>query len=345
MYICKNNKITYKPFFGYLNRISRKMRKYIALAVLALSALSCKKNAKVQEQAEEMELNVVVDRYDKAFFEAKPSDLPILKEKYPFFFPPQVDERFLAEKMVHPQWRALYDEVEKRYDNFDVEKKNIETLFKYIKYYFPKTKIPKVYTVIQDMDPDYKVIYAPDKNVLIISLELYLGKSHRFYEYPEFLKKRFEAVQMMPDVVDAFALYKVKPPIDRDFLSQMIYEGKKLYLKDVLLPTTPDEDKIAYTTEELKWCEENDETIWRFMIEQKMLYDTNPMLVQKLIAPGPFSKFGLESDNQTPARIGAWIGWQIVRAYMEQNEVSLEKMLVVDAKELFKKSKYKPVKN
>nr|WP_225556180.1 hypothetical protein [Flavobacterium columnare] len=195
------------------------------------------------------------------------------------------------------------------------------------------------------MDPDYKVIYAPDKNMLIISLELYLGKSHRFYEYPEFLKRRFEPLQMMPDIVDAFALYKVKPPTDRDFLSQMIYEGKKLYLKDVLLPTTLDEDKIAYTKEELKWCEENDENIWRFMVEQKMLYDTNPMLVQKLITPGPFSKFGLESDNQTPARIGAWIGWQIVRAYMDQNDTPLQKMLVLDAKELFKKSKYKPVKS
>lgn len=322
-----------------------KMKKYIALTFIVLSLFSCKKNEKLQDQAEEMNVNVVVDRYDKAFFESKPSDLPNLKQKYPFFFPPQVDERFLAEKMVNPQWRALYKEVEKRYDNFDLEKKNIETLFKYIKYYFPKTKIPKVYTVIQDMDPDYKVIYAPDKNMLIISLELYLGKSHRFYEYPEFLKRRFDPLQMMPDIVDAFALYKVKPPTDRDFLSQMIYEGKKLYLKDVLLPTTLDEDKIAYTKEELKWCEENDENIWRFMVEQKMLYDTNPMLVQKLITPGPFSKFGLESDNQTPARIGAWIGWQIVRAYMDQNDTPLQKMLVLDAKELFKKSKYKPVKS
>nr|WP_225556181.1 hypothetical protein [Flavobacterium columnare] len=119
------------------------MKKYIALTFIVLSLFSCKKNEKVQDQAEEMNVNVVVDRYDKAFFESKPSDLPNLKQKYPFFFPPQVDERFLAEKMVNPQWRALYKEVEKRYDNFDLEKKNIETLFKYIKYYFPKPKYLK----------------------------------------------------------------------------------------------------------------------------------------------------------------------------------------------------------
>ena len=30
----------------------------------------------------------------------------------------------------------------------------------------------------------------------------------------------------------------------------------------------------------------------------------------------PFSKFYLEIDNQSPGRIGRWIGWQIVRSYM-----------------------------
>ncbi len=65
-------------------------------------------------------------------------------------------------------------EVEKKYSNFDTETSQIEELFKHIKYYFPKTKIPKVYTIISEMDYQNKVIYAND--MLVISLELYLGK-------------------------------------------------------------------------------------------------------------------------------------------------------------------------
>jgi uncharacterized protein YjaZ len=63
-----------------------------------------------------------------------------------------------------------------------------------------------------------------------------------------------------------------------------------------------------------------------------------------LIAPGPFSKFGLDSDNQTPPRVATWIGWQIVRSFMENNDIPAQQMMLMDAKEIFQKSKYKPVK-
>lgn len=321
------------------------MKKFILLVLLAIAVVSCDKNKKVIAEAEEIPVTVEVDRYEKAFFESKPSDLPLLKEKYPFFFPPSVSDTALVEKMTNPLWRQLYQEVEKRYGNFETEKAGIEDLFRYIKYYYPKTKIPKVVTVIQDMDAEYKTIYSEDKNMLIISLELYLGKNHKFYEFPQYMKNTFEPNQMLPDIVDSFGFVKVKPPTDREFLSQMLYEGKKLYLKDVLLPETSEEDKICYTTEQLQWCAENDVDVWRYFVEEKLLYSTDTKLIQRFIAPAPFSKFGRDNDNTTPPRIANWIGWQIVRSFMENNsDVPVQKMLVMDAKEIFQKSKYKPVK-
>lgn len=320
------------------------MKKIITLFFIGMVIFSCKKHENVIEEAEEIPLNVTINRYDKAFFEAKPQDLPKLQAQYPDFFPPGIDMQYLAEKMTHPQWRELYNEVEKRYDNFDVEKEDIEKLFKYIKYYYPKTKTPIVYTVIQEMDPDYKVIYNGDKNALIISLELYLGKDHKFYEFPRYQKETFEPTQMLPDIVDAFSFYKIKPPTDRDFLSQIIYAGKKMYMKDLLLPETSNEDKICYSSDQLKWCEENDVEVWKYFIEENKLYDTNPKLIANFIAPGPFSKFGMDSDKDTPPRIGVWLGWQIVKAFMENNKVTMQQMMIMDAKEIFQKSKYKPVK-
>lgn len=320
------------------------MKKFLFLLGFVGTLFSCNHNNKVVKEAEEIPVTVEVDRYDKAFYESKPADLPKLKAQYPYFFPPTVTDEALVEKMTNPLWRELYKEVEKRYDNFDLEKEGIENLFKYIKYYYPKTVTPKVVTVIQDMDADYKTIYAPDKNMLIISLELYMGKSHKFYEYPEYMKKTFEPNQILPDIVESFAFYKVKPPTDREFLSQVIYAGKKLYLKDVLLPKVSDEDKICYTSDELKWCEENDVDIWRFFVEEKLLYSTDSKLVQRFIAPSPFSKFGRDNDKDTPPRIGAWIGWQIVRAFMENNNVSVPELMVMDAKDIFQRSKYKPTK-
>lgn len=125
----------------------------------------------------------------------------------------------------------------------------------------------------------------------------------------------------------------------------MIYFGKQLYLKDVLIPDVADNDKIGYTKEHLKWMQDNEAEVWRFFVEDKLFYDTDPKLLNRFINPAPFSKFYLGFDNETPGRAGQWVGWQIVRAYMENNkDVTLQQLMAMDAKTIFDNSKYKPAK-
>jgi len=319
------------------------MKKPFILFLLTIALFSCEKQSKVEKAVEEIPLEIKVERFDKAFFETTPENLPELKNKYPLFFPQGNDDRVWIEKMQNPQWRELYQEVEKKFPDFAPEKEKIETLFKHIKYYFPETKTPKVITVISEMDYQNKVIYAD--SLVIVSLELYLGKTHRFYQFPEYLKQNFEPSQIMPDIVSAFSIRKIPPPTENTLLSQMIYAGKELYLKDMLLPDDTDADKMGYTPQQITWSQENESYIWRFFIENKLLYDTDQKLVTRFINPAPFSKFYLEIDNETPGRTGAWLGWQIVRSFMNNNEISVGQMLKMDSREIFEKSKYKPRKN
>ena len=318
------------------------MRNRIILFIVTLLFISCDKKSKIESAVEEIPLEIKVNRFDKAFFETPVSELPKLKLQYPFFFPPGNDDAIWIEKMQNPQWRELYNEVEKKYTDFDSETTKIETLFKHIKYYFPETKTPKVFTIISQMDYQNKVIYTND--MLIISLELYLGKGHKFYEYPEYLKQNFEQNQILPDIVSSFATTKIVPPTETSLLSQMIYAGKELYLKDLLLPEYSDADKMGYKPEQITWCQENEGYMWRYFIDKKLLYDTDQKLIPRFINPAPFSKFYLEIDNDSPGRVGSWIGWQIIRSYMNNNEVTLQQMLKTDTKEIFEKSKYKPKK-
>jgi uncharacterized protein YjaZ len=81
-------------------------------------------------------------------------------------------------------------------------------------------------------------------------------------------------------------------------------------------------------------------------IENKYLYSSNSKLPNQFINKAPFSKFYLEIDNESPGRIGQWIGWQIVRSYMENNpKTTIQQLLKMDAKAIFEASKYKPKKN
>jgi len=319
------------------------MKKIITLFALILVLCSCDKKSKVEQAVEEIPIQIKVERFDKAFFETKPEDLGRLKAQYPMFFPSGNDDKVWLDKMQNPQWRELYTEVEKKFGNFDKETTGIEELFKHIKYYFPETKTPKVITVISEMDYQNKAIYAD--SLVIVSLELYLGAAHRFYQFPEYLKQNFEPNQILPDIVNSFGVRKIAPPTDHTLLSQMVYAGKELYLKDVLLPEYSDAEKMGYKPEQIKWCQENEAEMWRFFIENNLLYDTDQKLMPRFINPAPFSKFYLEIDNDSPGRTGAWLGWQMVRSYMQNNEVTLQQMLKTDSKTLFEKSKYKPKKN
>ncbi len=319
------------------------MKKYFAVIILVFLLISCDKKSKVEKKVEEIPVALKVDRFDQAFFEATPKEIADLKADYPFFFPEGVDDKVWIDKMQNQDWKDLYAAVQKKYPNFSKQTADIEDLFKHLKYYFPETILPKVYTLIGEMDYTSKAIYANDK--LIIALELYLGKDVKFYTFPEYLRQNFEERQMMPDIVTSYALRKIPPPSDKTLLGEMIYYGKEMYLKDLVLPNHTDAEKIGYLPEQITWCQENESYMWRFFIEENLLFSSDSKLPNRFINLAPFSKFYLEIDNETPGRVGQWVGWQIVRSFMENNEVSLQDMLKMDAKELFEKSKYKPKKN
>lgn len=319
------------------------MKKLIILIALTFAFVSCDKKTKIEKKVAEIPLEIKVERFDKLFFETKPENLGQLKKQYPFFFPPGNDDTVWLEKMQNPLWRELYTEVQKKYSDFGPVTKELNSLFKHIKYYFPENKTPKVITVISEMDYNNKVIYTD--SLVIISLELYLGKDHKFYQFPNYLKQNFEPKQILPDVVSSFSIQKIAPITNKNLLSQMVYFGKQLYLKDILLPEYSDADKIGYTLEQNKWCVENEGYMWRYFLENQMLYSDDQKLNNRFINPAPFSKFYLEIDNESPGRVGTWIGWQMVRSFMKNNDIPLEKMLQMNAKELFEKSKYKPKKD
>ncbi|MFV8363267.1 gliding motility lipoprotein GldB [Flavobacterium sp. ZT3P35] len=318
------------------------MKKYLFLVVIFLFVLSCDKKSKVENEVTAIPLDLNVTRFDKIFFETQPEDLVKVKKEFPYFFPDGIEDSVWLSKMQDPLWRELYVEVQKKYGNFDSVKKEVETLFKHIKYYFPKTKTPKVITIISEMDYKSKAIYAD--SLVVISLELYLGKNHKFYQFPNYLKQNFEQRQIAPDIVSSFAGLKIPTVVEKDLLSQMIYHGKQLYLKDLLLPDYTDAEKMGYSPKQIAWCQENESYMWRYFIEKEMLYSNDQKLIARFINPAPFSKFYLEIDNESPGQVGAWIGWQMVRSFVQNNDMPLENLMKTNAKEIFIKSKYKPKK-
>lgn len=319
------------------------MKKLIFLLISFFCFIQCKKNDAIEIVDIKKSVDLNIERFDKLYAAATSKTLPELKNQYPFLFPTQFPDSIWYAKLNDPIFKELNVEVSKQFsDNSKIED-DLEMLVSRIKHYFPEEKTPRVITLVNEVLIDKKAFYTND--LILISLDTYLGKNHKFYEpFAEYQKANLEPHQILPDLVTNFAFRKIMPSQDKTLISEMIYYGKLHYLKDLLLPETPNYQKIGYTAIQEKFCIENEFQMWSYLVDEKLLYDNNIKNYQRFIEDGPFTKFYLEIDRESPGRIGQWLGWQIVKSYMENNDVSLDQLLKTEPTVIFNKSKYKPKK-
>ena len=313
----------------------------LALTLVFLTSCGSKDSHEAEIQA--IAVDFSIERFDQLFYDTPVSELGTLKRTYPYLFPKQFDDAFWVEKKQDTLFKELHEEVEKKFADLGSMPEELSDFFKHVKYYFPDQNPKKVVTLISEVDVTSKAIYAD--SLVLISLDTYLGEEHRFYKgFPEYMRPTFEATQILPDLAESFAITRIPVPTDRSLLAQMIFQGKILYTKELLLPKMAKEHLITYTKEQQDWCRENEAEMWRYFIENKLLFDTDAKLQARFIQASPFSKFYLDIDAESPGRVGAWLGWQIVGSYMKNNNVTLQELFAKEAKVLFEESRYKPKK-
>jgi len=245
--------------------------------------------------------------------------------------------RFLVHKDIH----QLYRTVDSNFHDISPIKTDVEKAFCYYQYYFPDKEIPVVVSMVTGISNNIVVT----DSVLGVGLDLYLGDSNRIYQLagiPEYIRKKSTPDYMVYDMLRGWVLSEFEPENKKDdVLSQIVNYGKSIYLMDALFPFAPDHYKIGFTADEIKWCKENESTIWAKMIEEQQLYSTDVNVIRALTGPGPFSP---GFPKESPAQIGYWMGWQIVRKYMDEHpETTIKELMKIeDAQSLLRHSKYKP---
>lgn len=246
-------------------------------------------------------------------------------------------DRFLGDKYV----MELYDEVKKNYASFNVQRNELSTAFSYYQHYFPNKVIPELVTTVSGFSANVIVT----DSVLGIGLDMYLGKGHEYYnkaKIPVFKRRTMSKEHIQYDAMRGWLLSEFgEVKMKNDLLSNMIKYGKAMYMMDAIFPHTEDHMKIGYTKEQIEWCHENDYAIWSKILESDLLYSTNGNKIRRYIGEAPFTN-GMPKES--PGQIGFWVGWQIVRKYMEEYpETTMEELMKLDnAQSILHKSKYKP---
>lgn len=248
--------------------------------------------------------------------------------------------RFITDRDM----RNTYDSCEKTYPDISFLENGLEDAFRHFRYYFPAMPLPRALTAISGYN--YSLVYYD--STLAISLEMYLGTNSSYYTmlgFPLYKTMHMTRDYMMSDAVYGWLESIFKPNEDKnDLLSQIVHEGKIMYALDAMLPRVNDTIKIRYTKKQLAWCKENEFNMWAYIIREKLLYTTDQSNIAKFTDDGPFTS--LFNHDLSPSRTGYWLGWRIVRTYMNNNStISLAQLMAEkSADKILKESGYKPEK-
>ncbi len=313
------------------------------LFLISITHTSCDKDAINKVDISDIEVTTDVERFDELFYTTDPENLSNLKQKFPYLFPKSNPDSVWINKMQNKDEQALFEESQKLYADFTDESQKINSLFKHIKYYYPNFNEPKVITILTNVDYNSNVILAD--SLLFVSLDIFLGKDNQVYsEFPNYIKQNYTKEHLIVAVANKFSEQYISPLAFKSFVARMVQAGKKMALTQSFLPNIERVEIIGYTDDQYGWAENSEIEIWKYFMQNEMLYDTNPQLSSRFIEEAPFSKFFLEVDKDSPGRIGTWFGWQIVDSYLKNNDTSIQKVMLMDNEEIFKKSKYKPKK-
>ena len=243
---------------------------------------------------------------------------------------------FLADSTMN----LVYKRVMEVFPNLKEVENGLSRAFSNYRKEFPDRVIPSVYTLVSGFN--HSMITAD--TILAVSLDMYLGKNEDMYfmmDLANYQRQTMDRKYLVTDCMKAW-LYSEFPYSDSidNVLTNILYEGKIIYALHQLLPQTPDSLLFGYTPDQTRWCRNNTAQMWKHLVEKKMLYVTDYLIISKLVSPAPFTSLFI---REAPGRAAVWLGYQIVTSYMKRNRTTLETLLLEnDYQKILREARFKP---
>jgi hypothetical protein len=305
-------------------------------------------------------IDLEVVRFEKLLFEsdiyAMSDSAKIIAARYPEFaalFTNRIIEigdtsepgyGFKLSKFVTDQaMYGFYQSSRVAFPDFSTYRDALELGLSKYKYHFPEKELPVIYTYVSGLNQS---IVTAD-GILGISLDKYLGDGNDAYTQvyppiPNYLLRVMQPEYMASDALRAWVGSDIYfNPEKNNFLSRVLNEARTVYLTKQMLPEINDTVLWGFSSAQLAFCKSNEAEMWKYLIDQKLLFSTDNFRISKFIEPGPFTK---DFTRESPARAAVWIGYQIIDSYVARNKgITLQELASTnDFQTILNESKYNP---
>ncbi len=331
---------------------------FLLLTVLCYISCDNKTKHQVPEEVIEKAFSLKINRFDKDLFALKldsgKMNVSAMAQQYPDFFYlftqriinigdssnqqlPKLLQGFLNDQYIN----EMYNEVNHSFPDLNQYNQALTQAFKGYHYFFPQAKVPEITYFVSG----YNFANVTTANTLGIGLEMYLGSAYKPYtlmEIPVYKQKLMSKDYLIADAMQAWIATEFEKEEDyATLLHQILHRAKVIYTMESLMPTLPDTIIFGYSAAQLKWCQNNESKIWAHFIEKKLLFAQLKGDSYKYINEGPFTA---GFPRESPGKLGVWLGYQIVKKYIDQQpKITLKQLLDNhNAQQILTQSKYKP---
>lgn len=235
----------------------------------------------------------------------------------------------------------LMTDVEQKYPDLDKVEKGLTRGFRNLQKQIPSIVVPTVYSQVSALNES---IVLTD-TLLGISLDKYMGEDYPLYKrfYYDYQCQSMRPERILPDcfVFYLMSQYAFSMERGRTLLDVMLHYGKLYYVVQEILDLHSSEETLGYSNVEKKWCKENIELVWEYIMKNNHLHATDPMIVRRYTKPSPFSTY---FGEDAPALIGTWLGTKVVASYMKHHKKTTLKELLemTDYERMFSEARFQP---
>jgi len=305
-----------------------------------------------------IEIRIELERFDQDLFEMDQDTMDIaigaLYKQYGDFFDVfnvhvisigQASSRryssYLSMFVNDPTNREVYEYTNQIFSSVTEIEAELTEGFKHYLYHYPDSLAPRVVAYVSRFNQGLFTV----GNFVGVGLDQYLGSDCSYYQQigtPQYLMRNKEPVRVSVDVMYAWAtqLYPYNDSLD-NVLSRMIYHGQLAWFVAAMYPELDEQLNMGFTDDQMKWCTNNEKQMWTHLVEEKLLFSSDPMNIRKLVEDAPYTRF---YTSESPGRAAVWQGLQIVRAFAERNpRFSVHQVMSQrNYQELLRLSRYNP---
>ena len=209
------------------------------------------------------------------------------------------------------------------------ERKEVELrdAFKRLKYHFPKGNLPLRIAYINSL---FTASANSSDYFIAIGLDRYLGANEKVIkelpgnQFYDWIKVGMDKQFLTRDVLLSWLMAHYIDETSENYASEMIRWGKLLFITHACLPKLEDNIIVRYSKKDHEWAVNSEASFWQYLVKEELLFLITDEPKQNLLHEGPFST-GLPKES--PDRMGQFLGYQMVKQYMDKEDISLEKLI------------------